>query len=256
MPPHDQDAGLNFDRSRPVPHAQCSRWRRSLLVSSVWPGRDVRGSVRCSTSVWFRTPRTAAAHGNRSGERCETAALTTGCAATATLPWWRPLCLPLTPMTGAPNLTRTAEERVSPEGARRMPNLPRTHVETLSHQSFPVFRVVGEPPKNSLERALSIFADVRAGEGATTVLLALNVFLLLAGYSVMKPARDGLILTEGGAELACTFFTRAGDVVSAGVVGLGQIGAMTTAAFALIVLTIVWLFVARQIAKEHRRRTL
>jgi AAA family ATP:ADP antiporter len=29
-----------------------------------------------------------------------------------------------------------------------------------------------------------------------------NVFLLLAGYSLMKPARDGLILTEGGAEWA------------------------------------------------------
>src|SRR5262245_18500530 len=49
---------------------------------------------------------------------------------------------------------------------------------------------------------LSLFADVRAGEGVTTLLLTVNVFLLLAGYSVMKPARDGLILTEGGAELA------------------------------------------------------
>lgn len=78
----------------------------------------------------------------------------------------------------------------------------RTHVETPSHHSFPVFRVIGERPKNALERMLSLFADVRAGEGVTTVLLTLNVFLLLAGYSVMKPARDGLILTEGGAELA------------------------------------------------------
>src|SRR5678815_3246764 len=74
--------------------------------------------------------------------------------------------------------------------------------ESLSHHSFPVFRVIGEQPKNAVERALSIFADVRAGEGAATILLTVNVFLLLAGYSVMKPARDGLILTEGGAELA------------------------------------------------------
>src|SRR5512138_2504622 len=74
--------------------------------------------------------------------------------------------------------------------------------EALSHHSFPVFRVVGEQPKNLVERALSIFADVRAGEGTTTILLTVNVFLLLAGYSVMKPARDGLILTEGGAEVA------------------------------------------------------
>ena len=47
-----------------------------------------------------------------------------------------------------------------------------------------------------------MFADVRAGEGIGTLLLALNIFLLLAGYSLMKPARDGLILTEGGAEVA------------------------------------------------------
>src|SRR5215470_10451147 len=77
-----------------------------------------------------------------------------------------------------------------------------THPEARSHHSLPVFKVLGEPRKNALERALSIFADVRAGEGITTLLLTLNVFLLLAGYSVMKPARDGLILTEGGAELA------------------------------------------------------
>ena len=77
-----------------------------------------------------------------------------------------------------------------------------THPEARSHHSLPFFKVLGEPRKNAIERALSIFADVRAGEGVTTLLLALNVFLLLAGYSVMKPARDGLILTEGGAELA------------------------------------------------------
>ena len=65
-----------------------------------------------------------------------------------------------------------------------------------------MFRVLGEPPKSVLERALSVFADVRAGEGVSTLLLALNIFLLLAGYSLMKPARDGLILTEGGAEMA------------------------------------------------------
>ena len=77
-----------------------------------------------------------------------------------------------------------------------------THPEPRSHHSLPVFKVLGEPRKNAVERALSVFADVRAGEGITTLLLTLTVFLLLAGYSVMKPARDGLILTEGGAEIA------------------------------------------------------
>jgi AAA family ATP:ADP antiporter len=77
-----------------------------------------------------------------------------------------------------------------------------THPELRTHQSLPVFKALGEAPKSALERLLSLFADVRAGEGIGTLLLALNVFLLLAGYSLMKPARDGLILTEGGAELA------------------------------------------------------
>jgi ATP:ADP antiporter, AAA family len=82
---------------------------------------------------------------------------------------------------------------------------PRTlasHTEPPSTKSFPIFKVIGDRPKSALERALSLFADVRAGEGASTILLALNVFLLLAAYSLMKPARDGLILTEGGAEVA------------------------------------------------------
>jgi AAA family ATP:ADP antiporter len=82
---------------------------------------------------------------------------------------------------------------------------PRTlisHPELHSHQSFPLFKTLGERPKNLLERLLSLFADVRAGEGVGALLLTVNIFLLLAGYSLMKPARDGLILTEGGAEVA------------------------------------------------------
>jgi ATP:ADP antiporter, AAA family len=82
---------------------------------------------------------------------------------------------------------------------------PRTlasHPEPQSQSSIFFFQLPGQRPKNALERVLSVFADVRAGEGFSTLLLALNVFLLLAGYSLMKPARDGLILTEGGAEVA------------------------------------------------------
>ncbi len=77
-----------------------------------------------------------------------------------------------------------------------------THPELRSHHSLPVFKTLGESPKSRLEKLLSVFADVRAGEGVGTLLLALNIFLLLAGYSVMRPARDGLILSEGGAVVA------------------------------------------------------
>ena len=53
-----------------------------------------------------------------------------------------------------------------------------------------------------LDRALRLFADVRAGEGGTALLLAFNVFLLLATYYCIRPVREALILSvEGGAEL-------------------------------------------------------
>jgi hypothetical protein len=55
-----------------------------------------------------------------------------------------------------------------------------------------------------------------------------------------------------------TFFTRTGDVVSAGVVALGQVTAVSVPVFAGInvALTGVWLWVAGQIAKEHRKKTV
>src|SRR5918995_6419233 len=52
------------------------------------------------------------------------------------------------------------------------------------------------------DRALRLFADVHAGEGPIALLLALNVFLLLAAYYCMRPVREALILSiTGGAEL-------------------------------------------------------
>jgi AAA family ATP:ADP antiporter len=57
--------------------------------------------------------------------------------------------------------------------------------------------------KNLAERALSVLAEVRAGEGAGVLLLALNVFLLLLSYYLLKTVREPLILTlKGGAELS------------------------------------------------------
>jgi ATP:ADP antiporter, AAA family len=56
-------------------------------------------------------------------------------------------------------------------------------------------------PKTGLDRLLSLFSDVRAGEGATALLMMLNVFLLLVCYSVIKTVREPLILLGGGAEV-------------------------------------------------------
>ena len=55
--------------------------------------------------------------------------------------------------------------------------------------------------KNWLDRSLALFADVRAGEGGTALLLAANIFCILAFYSVLKVVRDTLILSESGAEV-------------------------------------------------------
>ena len=54
----------------------------------------------------------------------------------------------------------------------------------------------------ALDRALRPFAEVHGGEGSTALLLALNVFLLLATYYCIRPVREALILSvEGGAEI-------------------------------------------------------
>jgi AAA family ATP:ADP antiporter len=56
--------------------------------------------------------------------------------------------------------------------------------------------------KSSLDRFLSLFADVRRGESGRLLLLFLNVFLILTAYYVMKPVREALILAQpGGAEI-------------------------------------------------------
>ncbi len=58
------------------------------------------------------------------------------------------------------------------------------------------------PPRGPFDRFLRIFADVHDGEGGQVLLLAFNVFLILAAYYVMKPVREALILAQpGGAEI-------------------------------------------------------
>jgi ATP:ADP antiporter, AAA family len=75
-------------------------------------------------------------------------------------------------------------------------------------------RAAGAPPdapRSRLERFLGTFTDMHAGEGPTALLLALNVFLILMAYYVLKPVREALILGEGSAELKS--YMSAGQVV-------------------------------------------
>jgi ATP:ADP antiporter, AAA family len=55
--------------------------------------------------------------------------------------------------------------------------------------------------EHPLDYVLRLFADVRAGEGLTVLLLTANVFLLLTAYYFLKIAREPLILLGGGAEV-------------------------------------------------------
>jgi AAA family ATP:ADP antiporter len=55
--------------------------------------------------------------------------------------------------------------------------------------------------KNTLERFLGLFTEVRKGEGLTAILLMLNLFILLCAYLLIKTVREPLILTGGGPEV-------------------------------------------------------
>src|SRR5207253_1741924 len=54
---------------------------------------------------------------------------------------------------------------------------------------------------NRLERCLTLFADVKAGEGTGALLLVADIFFLLASYYLLKTVRESLVLSEGSAEV-------------------------------------------------------
>src|SRR5258707_5110259 len=53
-----------------------------------------------------------------------------------------------------------------------------------------------------LDRLLTIFSDIRPGEGPAGVAMLLSVFLLLTAVYFLKPARDGLLAASGLAGLS------------------------------------------------------
>ncbi len=68
-------------------------------------------------------------------------------------------------------------------------------------ESLTTLRFPSTTPRNRIECLLAHFVDVRAGEGTGALLFALNLFLLLASYYMLKTASEALILSEGGAEV-------------------------------------------------------
>lgn len=66
-----------------------------------------------------------------------------------------------------------------------------------------------------LDRALRLFADVRAGEGATALILMAGIFLLMVSYYVIKTVREPWILTTGDPDAAAELKTYAAAVQAA-----------------------------------------
>jgi len=62
-----------------------------------------------------------------------------------------------------------------------------------------------------IDRTLSVFAPVHGGEGSTVLLMALNIFLLMTAYYIIKPVREAMILAEWGAE--AKIYASAGQAV-------------------------------------------
>ncbi|HSC86645.1 MAG TPA: Npt1/Npt2 family nucleotide transporter [Polyangiaceae bacterium] len=69
-------------------------------------------------------------------------------------------------------------------------------------RAAPDVRPPADPGLGFLDRALSWITPVERGEGTSALVLALDVCVLLCAYYVLKPVREGLILSEAsGAEL-------------------------------------------------------
>jgi AAA family ATP:ADP antiporter len=96
------------------------------------------------------------------------------------------------------------------------------------------------------------------------VVSVLKVFENSTDYSVQNTVRQALFLpTSREAKYKAkaaidTFFMRLGDVTQAAIVRIGTALGAGVGAFAWfnVALTVGWLFVAGQIAREHRRRTV
>jgi AAA family ATP:ADP antiporter len=65
----------------------------------------------------------------------------------------------------------------------------------------PTLPIPPMPKRRLADRFLSLFAEVRSGEGIGALMLAANVYLLLEAYYILKTVREALILSQGGAEI-------------------------------------------------------
>jgi AAA family ATP:ADP antiporter len=71
----------------------------------------------------------------------------------------------------------------------------------MSRQGIDSTMSAGKTNYNLFYRFLRLFTDIRQGEASKALLLALNVFLILMAYYIIKPVRDALILSAKSPEM-------------------------------------------------------
>jgi len=120
--------------------------------------------------------------------------------------------------------------------------------------------------KKGLEKLLSVFSDVRAGESASALLLMVARWTKIlensTDYSIMNTVNQALWLpttreAKYKAKAAVdTFCWRGGDVLQAGIVYVGSYVGIGITGFSWlnVALTVAWLLAASRIYSEHRKR--
>jgi AAA family ATP:ADP antiporter len=68
-------------------------------------------------------------------------------------------------------------------------------------------------PYNFGYKVLRMFADVRRGEASKALLLALNIFLLLLAYYILKPLRESLLLVDSHSAVVKSYLSGAQAVL-------------------------------------------
>ena len=69
------------------------------------------------------------------------------------------------------------------------------------------------PSYNLGYKVLRLFADIRRGEAPKALLLALNIFLLLLAYYILKPLRESLLLVDKNAPVVKSYLSGAQAVL-------------------------------------------
>src|SRR5262245_18807238 len=85
--------------------------------------------------------------------------------------------------------------------ARRLAALSESRGLGMSSETHVPVDVVPPAPAHQkrqfTDRLLSLFTEVHSGEGIGALILAVNVFLLLEAYYILKTVREALVLSEG-----------------------------------------------------------